>query len=134
MQVCKGAYIPYFKINGPILLLSLFQRISQPSRLDQQNSKRKYCRLPPSSFRINVKVHPLILLWTPKGFIFQEYFMSFFLNLYIPRRLRKSFKFMVLRLPENTFMSQNLFILNLFIFNHVFKQNSPPGSYHHIPG
>ena len=55
IQVCKGAYIPYFKINGPILLLSLFQRISQPSRLDQQNSKRKYCRLPPSSFRINVK-------------------------------------------------------------------------------
>ena len=28
-------------------------------------------------------------------------------------------------------MSQNLFILNLFIFTHVFKQNSPPGSYNY---
>ena len=57
--------------------------------------------------------------------------MSFFLNLNIPPRLRKSFKFVVLRLLENTFMSQNLFILNLFIFTHVFKQNSPPGSYNY---
>ena len=57
--------------------------------------------------------------------------MSFFLNLNIPPRLRKSFKFVVLRLLENTFLSQNLFILNLFIFTHVFKQNSPPGSYNY---
>ena len=87
----------------------------------------------PLPSELTSRIHPLILLWTPKEFISQEYLMSFFLNLNIPPRLRKSFKSVVLRLPENTFMSQNLFILNLFIFNHVFKQNSPPGSYYHIP-
>ena len=85
----------------------------------------------PLPSELTSRIHPLILLWTPKEFISQEYLMSFFLNLNIPPRLRKSFKSVVLRLPENTFMSQNLFILNLFIFNHVFKQNSPPGSYNY---
>ena len=55
-----------------------------------------------------LKIHSLIFLWTPKGFISPEYFFNFFLNLYIPPWLRKSFKFIVLRLPENTFKGQKI--------------------------
>ena len=74
-------------------LLHLFRRISQLLCQDQQNSKR-------------TRIHSLIFLWTLKGFISPEYFLNFFLDLYISPWLRKSFKFMVLRLLENTFVSQ----------------------------
>ena len=50
--------------------------------------------------------------WVVYAFrIFPE-FLNFFSNLYIPPWLRKSFKFIVLRLLENTFV-------NLFIFAHA---------------
>ena len=55
-----------------------------------------------------LKIHSLIFLWTPKGFISPEYFFNFFLNLYIPPWLRKSFKLILLRLPENTFKGQKI--------------------------
>ena len=47
------------------------------------------------------RIHPLIFLWTPKGFIAPEYFLNFSSNLDIPPWLQKSFKFIVLRLLEN---------------------------------
>ena len=52
-------------------------------------------------------------------------FLEFFLKPVYPTRVVKSFKFMVLRLLENTFVRQNL---NLF--THGPKQNSSPGFYH----
>ena len=61
----------------------------------------------PSPSEFTSSIHPLIFLWTPKGLISPEYFLNFFSNLYIPPGLQKSFKFMVLRLLENTFVSQN---------------------------
>ena len=46
IQVCRGAYIPYFKNQHPLfLLLHLFWR-SRPSVQDQKNCKRTYCWLP----------------------------------------------------------------------------------------
>ena len=69
-----------------------------------------------------------MFLWTPKGFISPESFLNFFLNLYIPLWLQKSFKFMLLRLLANTFVGEKL---NLFIFTQAPKQNSPPGFYHY---
>ena len=61
----------------------------------------------PSPSELTSRIHPLIFLWTPKGFIFSpEYFLNFFSNLYIAQWLRESFKFMVLRLLENAFVSQ----------------------------
>ena len=57
-----------------------------------------YCRLPHQPFTINFKDTSSDILWTPKVFIFPEYFLNFFLNLYIPPWLQKSFKFLVLRL------------------------------------
>ena len=83
-------------------------KISQLSGQYQQNGKRTYCRLPPRSFRISEltsRIHPLLFLSTPQGFIFSsEYFLKFFSNRYIEPWLQKSFKFMVLRLLENAFL------------------------------
>ena len=79
----------------------------------------------------NSRIHTLIFLWTRKGFISPEYFLNFFLNLYIPPWLRKSFKVIVLRLLQYICESKKL---NLLIFNHAPKQNSPPGFYHYPPG
>ena len=72
----------------------IFWKLSQLSGQDQQNGKQTYCRLPSLS-QWTSRIHPLIFLWTPKGFISPETFLNFFLNLYIPPWLRKSFKFMV---------------------------------------
>ena len=106
-----------FQNQSPhFLLFSLFWKSSQPLGKDQQSSKQTYCRL------------SIIFLWPPKGFIFPEYFLNFLLNLYSPPWLRKSFKFIVLRL--------HLWVkkLNLFNFTHAPKQNSPQGFYDYPPG
>ena len=67
----------------------------------------------PSPSELTSRIHPLIFLWTPEGYISPEYLLNFFSNLFTPPWFRKSFKFMVLRLLENIFVSQKL---NLFIF------------------
>ena len=72
----------------------IFWKLSQLSGQDQQNGKQTYCRLPSPS-QWTSRIHPLIFLWTPKGFTSPETFLNFLLNLYIPPWLRKSFKFMV---------------------------------------
>ena len=82
----------------------------------------------PSPSGLASRIHPLKFLWTPQVFISPDYLLNFFSDLYVPIWLGKIFKFMVLRLLENAFVSQNL---NLFIFTHTPKQNSPLGSHHH---
>ena len=54
----------------------------------------------PSPSQLISRIHTLIFLWTPKEFISPESFLNFFLNLYIPPWLWKSFKFIVLRLLQ----------------------------------
>ena len=54
----------------------------------------------PSRSQLISRIHTLIFLWTRKGFISPESFLNFFLNLYIPPSLWKSFKVMVLRLLQ----------------------------------
>ena len=67
----------------------------------------------------------VVFLWISNpifyGFIFPDYFLNIFSYLYIPLCLRKSFKFMVLRLLENAFVSQKIESVNF----HAFKQNYP---------
>ena len=79
--------IPHF------LLSSLFWKLSQPLGYDQQNSNQTYCQLP-----------IIIFPWTPKGFLSPDSFLNFFLNLYIPPWLPQSFKFIVLRLLQNSIL------------------------------
>ena len=56
----------------------------------------------PNPSQLTSRIHRLIFPWTPKGFVSPKSFLNFFLNLHIPPWLRKSFKFMVLRLLANT--------------------------------
>ena len=53
-------------------------------------------------------------LWTLKEFISPEYFLNFFLSLYISPWLRESFKFMVLKLLSNTFVSQKIHAVHFY--------------------
>ena len=62
----------------------------------------------PSPSQLISRIHTLIFLWKPKEFISPESFLNFFLNLYIPPWLRKSFIFIVLRLLANIFVSQKI--------------------------
>ena len=88
-----------------------------------------------SPLELTSRRHLLIFLWTPKGFISAEYFLNFFSNWYIPMRLWKKIKFMVLRLLENTFVSQKKKKkIKMYIFKHAANQNSHLGSYHYPPG
>ena len=63
----------------------------------------------PSPSSLTSRIHHLIFLWTPKGFISPEYFLIFFFKpVYLSPWLMKIFKFKVLRLLENTFVSQKI--------------------------
>ena len=62
------------------------------------------------------RIHPLIFIWTPKGFVFSpQYFLNFFSNLYIAPWLQKSFKLMVLRLLEIVFVSQKIKPVHFYV-------------------
>ena len=107
IQVCRGAYFPYFKINAPIFCSFIFFKecLNPQVRINKMvNEYTVDYHYSPSGF--TSRIYPLIFLWTPKGLMSPEYFLNFFSNLYIPPWLQKSFKFMVLRLLENTFVSQ----------------------------
>ena len=85
----------------------------------------------PSPSQFISRIHTLIFLWACKGFISPESFLNFFLKLYIPPCLWESFKVIILRLLQIHLWVKKL---NLFIFNHAPKQNSPPDFYHYPPG
>ena len=67
-----------------------------------------------SPSQLTSRIHPVIILWTPRGFISSESFLNFFLSLYIPSWLRKSFEYMVLRLLANRFISQKIESLHFY--------------------
>ena len=56
--------------------------------------------------QLNLRIHTLIFLLNPKGFVSPESFFNFILNLYVPW-LRKSFEFSV-KITSNTFVSQKV--------------------------
>ena len=99
IPVCRGVYIHYFKINPPIFCCPLFSKnyLNPQARINKMVNKHTVDYHPSPSQLIS-RIHTLIFLWTPKGFISPESFLNFFLNLYIPPWLQKSFKFIVLRL------------------------------------
>ena len=107
IPVYRATHIPYFKINPPHFLLSVFSEnyLNPQVRINKMVNKHTVDYLPSPSQLISRK-QPLIFLWTPKEFISPESFLNFFLNLYIPLWLRKNFKFTVLRLLANTFVNQ----------------------------
>ena len=111
--MCRGVYIHYSPPTPPpphpphFLLSPLFWKLLNPQVRINKMVKNTLDHNPISSQLIS-RMHPLIFLWTPKGFISSESSLNFFLNLYIPPWLRKSFIFIVLRLLENIFVSQKI--------------------------
>ena len=111
IQVCIGTYIPYFSISeltihpplSPQFSAELHQCLNSLVRINNINGKGTYCQLPSPAELL--QGYTPIFLWTPKGLIYPEDFLNFFWKLYILPWLRKSFKLLVLRLPENTFAS-----------------------------
>ena len=115
IPVYRGIYMNYFKINPPIFYCLLFSEnyLSPQVKINKTVNKHTV-NYQPSPSQLISRVLPLIFPWTPKGFISPEYFLDFFLNLYIPKWLRKSFKFIVLRLLANTSVSQKIESINFY--------------------
>ena len=94
-------------INAPIFWCSIFFE-SRVCLFTNKVVNKHTLNYRSSPSELTSRIQRLIFLWTPKGFISPEYFLNLFSNLYIPARLPKSFKFMVLRLLENTFENQKI--------------------------
>ena len=108
IQVGRGAYNPYFKINASICCFTFLEECFIPQVRITKMANEHTVDYHPSPSEFTSRIHSGLFLWTPKGFISPEYFLNFLSNLYIPPWLQKSFKFMVLRLLENTFVSQKI--------------------------
>ena len=124
IPVCRGAYIPCFKINAPIFSCLLFSEnhLNPQVRINKMVNKHTV-DYHPSPWQLTLRIHPLIFLWTPKGFFSPESFLIFS-ETGISPWLRKSFKFIVsLRLLVNTFVSQKIESVHFYPSP---KQNSPP--------
>ena len=124
--------IHYFKINPPIFCCPLFSKnyLNPQARINKMVNKHTVDYHPSPSQLIS-RIHTLMFIWTPKGFISPESFLNFFLNLYIPPWFRKCFKFIVLRLLQIHLWVKKL---HLFYPTHAPKQNSPSDFYHYPPG
>ena len=100
---------PLFQNQSSHFLLPIFSEnyLNAQVRINKMVNKHTVDYHPHPSQLISW-IHPLIFLWSPKGFISPKPFLNFFLNLYIPLCLWKGFKFIVLRLRANTFVNQKI--------------------------
>ena len=76
----------------------------------------------PSLSQLISRIHTLIFLWTPKGFISPRIFLDFFPKPVYSTMVMEKFQIYSVRITANTFMSIKL---NLFNFTHASKRNSP---------
>ena len=120
-----------FQNQSPILSCPLFSEnyLNPQARANKIINKHTFGYQPSPSQLIS-RIHTLIFLWTPKGFISPESFLNFFLNLYISPWLRKSFKFSV-KITANTFVSQKIESVHFYSYP---QANSTAGFYHYPPG
>ena len=106
-SVQRCPYILFQNQCPHFLLLHLFKRcLNSMVRINKKVNKHTF-DYHPSPLELTSTIHPSIF-WTPKGFFSPEYFLNFFLNLYISQWLQKSFKFMVIRLLKKTFVIQKV--------------------------
>ena len=119
----------HFPPIPPIFCCPLFSEnyLNSEVRINKMVNKHTF-DYHPSPSQLTLRIYPLIFLWTPKGFISPESFLNFFLNLYIPPWLRKSFKFIVLRLLANTFVSQKIESAHFYSCS---QAKLPPGFFHY---
>ena len=106
---------PLFQNQCPIHCCSLFSENYLNSRVRINKMVNEHTvDYHPSPSQLTSRIHPFIFIWTPKRFVFPESFLKFSFNLFIQPWLRKNFKFMVLRLPANTFMSQKIEFVHFY--------------------
>ena len=76
--MCRGVYIHYFKINFPVFCCTLFSEyyLNPQVRINKMPNKHTI-NYHSSPSQLISRTHPLIFLWTPKGFISHEYFLIF---------------------------------------------------------
>ena len=81
IQVCRGAYIPYFKINAPIFQCSLFfeEYLHPQVRINKMGNKHTV-NYHPSPSQLTSRIQPLIFLQTLKGVYLSIIFLEFFLK------------------------------------------------------
>ena len=127
-----------FQSQYPFILLpSLFQKIYQPPGRDQENGKQEQCRLPPQSFRINLKDTSSHISIDPLGLYLSPFYVVSLINYseaFISHFLGEVFKvFIKFRLLENTFASQKTGSRHFYSCRprHFYscrpRQKSPPG-------
>ena len=97
-----------FQNQSPIFCCSVFSAnyLNPQARFNKIVNKNTVDYHPSPSQLIS-RIHTLIFLWKPQGFISPESFLNSFLNLHIPPWLRKNFKFVV-KITANTFVSQKI--------------------------
>ena len=108
---------PFSRSTCPYRVASFFQRTSQPKGQDQQNSIRKYSRLPPKCLRINLK-NMLSYFYRSirAGFISPDIFLNFYSKRYISPWFKNILNFLVFRSTHIFFQDWGqviLLILNL---------------------
>ena len=116
---CKCAEVsisPISKSTPPIFCCPLlFEEYLNPQIRINKMVQEHTVDFHPCPSKLILRIHLLIFLSIHKEFISPEYFLNFFSNLYIPPWLRKSFKFMVLRLLSNTFVSHKNWICSFLL-------------------
>ena len=95
IPVCRGVSSPHFKINPLIFCCPLFSEnyLNPQVRINKIVNKHT-ADYHPSPSQLILRIHP------------PEYFLNFFLILYIPPWLQRTFEFIVLRLLATTFVNQ----------------------------
>ena len=95
IQVCRSAYISYFKITpAPIFCWapSFWKNASiLRSGSTKEMVKKHTADCHPSPSELTSRIHPLIFLWTPKGCIY-PIFLEFFLKPGYPTKVVEKFQ------------------------------------------
>ena len=97
-----------FQNQSPIFWCPLFSEnyLNPQARINKMVNKHSVDYHPIPSQLIS-RIHTLIFLWNPKGFVSPESSFNFILNLYVPPCLLKNFEFSV-KITSNTFVSQKI--------------------------
>ena len=99
--IFSSTFSALFQNQSPIFCCPLFSvsYLNPQARINKMVNKHTV-NYHPSPSQLISRIHTVMFPWTPKGFISPESFLNFFLNPYIPVWLRKSFKFILLRLLQ----------------------------------
>ena len=87
VKLCRGSYIPYFKITPPLFEECLIPHVEINKMLNQHSVYYH-----PSPSELTSRMHPLTFLWTRKGFILQNISWIFFLRPVHPTMVEENFQ------------------------------------------